>query len=286
MKGRMAVNKKSYVPPFTLNEPFTGGGVAEVVESRNPGFSLGDVVVGMLPWQTMTLLDGARVAGLTKLTLKFPASYALGVLGMPGMTAYYGLTDICAPKEGETVFVSGAAGAVGMLVGQIAKIKGCRVVGIAGSDDKLKVMKDVGFDFGINYKTEKNMADAIRAACPKGIDCYFDNVGGSISDNVLAQMNIGGRVALCGAISQYAGEEQTGPRWNALVVGKGLKIQGFIVSREYGKRFPEGIQQMATYLSEGKLKVHESILDGFENMPKAFLDMMAGGNTGKQVVKV
>ena len=206
---------------------------------------------------------------------------------MPGMTAYFGFLDICQPKPGETVLVSGAAGAVGSLVGQIAKIKGCRAVGIAGTDDKIEWMtKDLGFDAAFNYKSTTDYGAKLKELCPNGIDCYFDNVGGAITDAVFPQMNVYGRMSICGQISQYnLDKPEPGPRILSLVLVKQLKVEGFIVFR-WQNRYGEGIQQMAQWLREGKLKHREEIVNGFDNTVRAFIGMLKGDNTGKMLVKV
>jgi len=205
---------------------------------------------------------------------------------MPGMTAYLGFLDICEPKAGETLVVSGAAGAVGYLVGQIGKIKGCRVIGIAGSDEKIKILENSGFDVGINYKTTKDMTAAIKNAAPNGVDMYFENVGGEISSAVYNNINRFGRVALCGNISNYnATELPIGPNHDWIFITRSIKLQGFIVSQWINK-FPEGIKQMMQWLKEGKIKYEETVRNGLENTPKALLEMFAGENIGKMVVKV
>jgi NADPH:quinone reductase len=206
---------------------------------------------------------------------------------MPGMTAYFGFLDLCQPKEGETAVVSGAAGAVGSLVGQIAKIKGCRAVGIAGTDDKIDyLVNELGFDAAFNYKTTQNYGAKLRELCPNGIDCYFDNVGGAITDAVLFNLNTFARISICGQISQYNLEKpEMGPRLILqILLVRQARAEGFIVSR-FANRFEEGMKQMAEWLKAGKLKYEETIEQGFENMPRAFLSMLQGKNTGKQLVK-
>jgi prostaglandin reductase 1 len=214
-----------------------------------------------------------------------PISLGLGSLGMPGNTAYFGFLEICEPKAGETVVVTGAAGAVGSLVGQIAKIKGCKVVGFAGSDEKCKWLEDeLGFDKAINYKSG-DMAKALKEAAPEGVDCYFDNVGGELSATILQQMNVFGRISVCGAISGYNGQEVMVPAPQKFFVWQQLKMEGFIVSR-WSDRWMEGITEMGKWIEGNKIKYHETITLGFENMPKAFMEMLRGKNTGKAVVKV
>ncbi|MCS1350851.1 NADP-dependent oxidoreductase [Mechercharimyces sp. CAU 1602] len=283
MRGRMR-DAKSYIEPFAVNEPLNGGIVARVIQSKHPEYKEGDIVSGMMPWQDYSLTDGSNVLGKLDPELA-PISTALGILGMPGLTAYFGLLDIGNPKEGETVVVSGAAGAVGSVVGQIAKIKGCRVVGIAGSDEKNAYLKELGFDHVINYKTE-NVAAALKESCPDGVDVYFDNVGGEISDAVFALINKFARLIICGQISMYnATKPDIGVRPQVGLIQKSALMKGFVVS-DYQDRSLEGITQLATWLREGKLTYRESIVDGLENAPSAFLGLFKGENIGKQLVKV
>jgi NADPH:quinone reductase len=284
MRGRIT-GVRTYADPVNIGDVMQGGTVGKVVESKASGFAAGDFVTGMWGWQEFAAVDAKT---LMKLDPKLaPVSTALGVLGMPGMTAYFGFLDICKPQPGETVLVSGAAGAVGSLVGQIAKIKGCHVVGIAGTDDKVEWMtKELGFDAAFNYKSTSDYGAKLKELCPKGIDCYFDNVGGAITDAVLQQMNVYGRVSICGQISQYNLEKpEFGPRILGLLLVKQLKVEGFIVFR-WMNRYPEGIAQMAQWLGEGKLKHREEVVNGFENTVKAFIGMLKGDNTGKMLVKV
>jgi NADPH:quinone reductase len=284
MRGRMS-DAKSYVAPYNLNEPIMGGVVAEVMESRHDRYKVGAVVLGNLPWQTYSISDGK---GLSLLDPDLaPLSYHLGILGMPGMTAYCGLLHIGEPKEGETVVVSGAAGAVGTVVGQIAKLKGCRVIGIAGSDEKTEYLKNtLGFDEGINYKTTDNMREALAAACPDGVDVYFDNVGGEISDAVYTLLNKFARIAVCGQIALYnATSIPTGPRVEPILLKKSALMKGFIVS-DYAARFPEAATELVSWLKAGKLQYEEHIVEGFDQLPQAFFGLFKGENTGKQLVKV
>lgn len=283
LRGRMREGR-SYVPPFEIGEVIRSGLVCEVVESREPGFAAGDIVTGMLGWR---LYNVAKPGELRKVDAKIaPVTTALGVLGITGLTAYFGLLDIGQPKEGETVVVSGAAGAVGMTVCQIAKIKGCRVVGIAGSDDKNKYLQDeLGVDAVINYKTEK-VAEALKAACPDRIDVYFDNVGGEISDAVMPLLNQRARIVLCGQISLYnLGKPDVGPRPQPYLLVNSALMKGFIITG-YAARFAEGVTQLAQWLLAGKLKYVETIVEGFENTPQAFIGLFSGDNHGKQIVKV
>eukprot|EP01116_Phalansterium_solitarium_P013173 TRINITY_DN3027_c0_g1_i1.p1 TRINITY_DN3027_c0_g1~~TRINITY_DN3027_c0_g1_i1.p1 ORF type:complete len:391 (+),score=92.40 TRINITY_DN3027_c0_g1_i1:874-2046(+) len=286
MRGRMreSAPKGYYITLFKKDEVLTGGGVGRVVQSNNSNFAVGDLVSGFFPWQEQFVSDGS---GLQKLPsgINVPASYYIGVLGLPGMTAYFGFLDICNPQPNETVVVSSAAGAVGLVVGQIAKIKGCRVVGIAGSDDKLAYLKSVGFDEVINYKTD-DVAKALAEKCPKGVDCYFDNVGGAVADAVISQMNARGRVSCCGSISAYSGGPDVGPRQYANIVVRSLKVQGFIVTRDYGHRYPEGIKQMTEWVTSGQVKSEETVVNGIDNMGQALVELFEGKNTGKMVVKI
>ena len=283
MRGRIT-GVKSYADPVMVGDLMVGGAVGEVVESKNPKFAVGEFAVGYWGWQEFCVSDGQ---GLQKLDPGMaPVSTALGVLGMPGMTAYFGFLELCQPKSGETVVVSGAAGAVGSYVGQIAKIQGCRVVGIAGGDDKVEYLtKELGFDAAFNYKTTTNYIAKLKELCPNGIDCYFDNVGGSISDAVFPLLNLYGRVSICGQISQYNLEKpEPGPRLLAYILVKQVRVEGFIVMR-FAPRFREGVVQMAQWVQQGKVKYREDVMNGFENMPKAFIALLNGKNTGKMLVK-
>lgn len=284
MRGRMS-DAKSYVAPYQVGEAIVGGVVAKVVESRSDSLKVGDYVLGMLPWQEEMVVPAS---GLQKVDEKIaPLSYYLGILGMPGLTAYFGLLDICKPQKGETVVVSGAAGAVGMVVGQIAKIQGCRVVGIAGDNAKVDyLLNQLNFDAVINYKTTVNLDAELAAACPSGVDVYFDNVGGEISDAVIAQINKGARISICGQISLYNETTQpVGPRIQPTLLKRSALMQGFIVSN-YSSRFPEGIKQLAQWLGEGKLNYQETIIKGFEKLPEAFIGLFEGKNTGKALVEI
>ena len=284
MRGRMD-DTESYVPPFELNKPIEGGIVARVVESKHGDYQKGDYVSGRLKWKEFQTSDGEDLMKVDEDAA--PLSAYLGVLGMTGLTAYMGLSQIGKPEEGETLVVSGAAGAVGSVVGQIGKIKGCRVVGIAGSDEKVEMLQSkFGFDAGINYKTTDNIATAVAEECPDGVDVYFDNVAGEISDGVHQNMNRFGRIINCGAIAHYnATSMPTGPRVEPMLIQKSIKMQGFIVGN-YQDKFPEGVKQLAQWLNEGKLEYTETTVEGFENIPQAFLDLFEGKNKGKMIVKV
>jgi len=284
MRGRMSA-AKSYIAPFTVNEPIIGGGVARVAESLAPGFKVGDFVMGMIPWQEEMVIDAS---GLQVVDGQIaPLSYYLGILGMPGLTAYFGLLDIGKPKRGETVVVSGAAGAVGIVVGQLAKIQGCRVVGIAGDDAKVNyLLNELHFDSVINYKTNTNLDKAVALACPSGVDVYFDNVGGEISDAVIAQINKGARIIVCGQISLYnATSQPVGPRIQPTILKNSALMQGFIISN-YASRFPEGIKTLSHWVGSGQLKYKNTTYHGFDKLPQAFIALFEGKNTGKLLVEM
>jgi NADPH-dependent curcumin reductase CurA len=284
MRGRMN-DAKSYAAPVEIGGLMVGGVCGEVIESKNPKFAVGDIVQGEFGWQEYATTGGKGVRKIDPSIA--PVSTSLGILGMPGLTAYFGLLDIGQPKAGETVVVSGAAGAVGSIVGQIAKIKGCRAVGIAGTDDKVRwIVDELGFDGAFNYKTTKNYVEKLKELCPKGIDVYFDNVGGAVTDAVIPLLNPRARMAICGQISQYNAEKpETGPRWLWALITKQARAEGFLVF-QFADKFQEGAGQMALWLREGKLKYTEDIVEGFENLPKAFIGMLQGDNTGKRLVKV
>lgn len=284
LRGRMN-DAKSYAVPFQLHQPISSGVIAEVTETNHKEFSKGDFVSGMLQWKEYQKSDGV---GLLKVDpAKAPLSAYLGVLGMTGLTAYLGLTEIGKPVKGETLVVSGAAGAVGSIVGQLGKIAGCRVIGIAGTDEKVELLKSkYGFDEGINYNTTSDINRAVKALCPDGVDIYFDNVGGTISDGVLANINKFARLIICGSISVY--NETTipvGPRVETLLTKNSALMQGFIVGNYAGK-FPEAMQQLTTWLKEGKLTYSETIAEGFDQIPQAFIDLFEGKNTGKMIVQL
>lgn len=265
-----------------------GSSVAEVLESKHPNFKVGDIIVAYGGWVSHGILkDGLeRIAKHDPEVA--PASTALGVLGMPGMTAYFGLLRICQPKEGETVVVSGAAGAVGSLVGQIAKIKGATVIGIAGSDDKCEYIKSLGFDHAINYKTCGSIKSALDAVAPGGVDCYFDNVGGEALDAVLRSIKPNARISICGQISEYDNLDNpsVGPRLFHTLIYTNALIQGFVVSK-WAAEWHVGLKDMAQWIKEGKIKYTETIEEGgIEATPKAFINMLSGGNVGKQLVRL
>jgi NADPH-dependent curcumin reductase CurA len=283
LRGRMR-DRKSYIAPFEVGQVIKSSAVGEVVESTSPKFQPGDVVSGNFGWR---LYDIANADALMKVVPGVSPTTALGVLGPTGLTAYFGLLDIGQPKEGETVFVSGAAGAVGIVVCQIAKLKGCRVVGTAGSDEKCDYLRrELGVDVAINYKTAGNMVDALKEACPKGIDVYFDNVGGEISEAVLPLITKGARLVICGQISIYNSDKAPiGLQPQPYLLVNSATMKGFIVTN-YMNRFGEGMAQLAQWFTSGQLKHAETIVEGFENTPHAFIGLFSGENLGKQIVKI
>lgn len=274
---------KSYVPPFKLDEPMQGGAVGEVVASAAEGFVVGDHVLHHLGWREYAELD---VTYATKVDASLaPLSAYLGVLGMPGLTAYAGLFEVASFKEGDSVFVSGAAGAVGGLVGQFAKIKGAsRVIGSAGSDEKVTLLTEkYGFDAAFNYKNGP-VAEQLKEAAPDGIDVYFDNVGGDHLEAAISSLKVHGRATLCGAIAQYNATAPTpGPSNLALVIGKRLRLQGVLVGDHAGLQ-PQFVQDVAGWLASGQLVADETVVEGVENATSAFLGMLRGENTGKMIV--
>jgi NADPH:quinone reductase len=283
MRGRMS-NVKSYAPSFDVDKPVRGGVVAKVMESRSKFLAEGDTVVGILPWATYCV---EKAENLRKVdTVSYPPGYHLGILGMPGLTAYFGITDIGKPKKDETIVISCAAGAVGIVAGQIAKLLGAYVVGIAGSDEKCDLLLDqFGFDKTINYKTSKVLRKDIAAACPNGVDVYFDNVGGEITDAVIANLNNHSRFVLCGQISQYNNTRiSTGPAILPVFLTRSVKLQGFIV-RNYSDQFEDAMNQLTKWVKEGKLKYRETIIHGFDKLPETFIALFSGKNQGKMLVK-
>ena len=282
MRGRIS-GVKSYAKGVDPGDLMVGGTVGEVLESKHPGFKPGELVQGYDGWQTHGV---SKPAGVRKLDpAQAPISTALGVLGMPGMTAYVGLLDIGQPKPGETVVVSAASGAVGAVVGQIAKLKGCRVVGIAGGKDKCEyVEKELGFDACVDYKAGQ-LDRTLPAACPKGIDVYFENVGGGVLDAVLTLINPFARIPLCGLVSQYnATDVPAGPNWRVLLTNRVL-VKGFIVS-DHLDRMPAFLQDVGQWLRAGTIKYREDIVNGLEQAPAAFIGLLQGKNFGKLIVKV
>ena len=284
MRGRMH-DRKSYMPPFQLGKPLDGGCIGRVIESKNGPFQVGDYVVGMLGWREYFVSDGQ---GLFKVEPGIaPIQAYLGTLGMPGLTAYAGLLSIGKPEEGETVFVSAAAGAVGSVACQIAKLKGCRVVGSAGSDDKVSwLLDEAGIDAAFNYRKVADVTTEVGKKFPKGIDVYFENVGGVHLEAALEHMNDYGRIVMCGMISMYnATEPVPGPTNLAYVIGKKLTMQGFIVIDHFDK-MQQFYKDMAKWISEKRIKWKETVVDGLENAPGAFTGLFKGENFGKMIVRI
>ncbi len=284
MRPRMT-ELRSYTPPFELDKPLTGGAVGEVVESRNPRYAAGDMVIGMLNWASHTRHDGK---GLRKIDpAAAPLSAHLGVLGMPSFTAWYGITKICQPKAGETVFVSAATGAVGQVAGQLARLAGARVVGCAGGEEKCAwAVREAGYDACFNHKAEADVGAVLDKLCPQGIDADFENVGGRIFHAVFERLNNFGRVAFCGAISEY--QDRTpiaGPPKMFTIVQRRLAIQGFIIS-DHVALMGDFVREVGGYLKDGKLKTRETVVDGLSRAPEAFMGLLRGDNFGKLVVKV
>ena len=280
MRGRMS-DAKSYVKGIELGEVMVGQTVGEVIESRHASLKPGDKVLTQLGWQLygcakeLTKVDDSRA----------PLSYYLGVIGMPGMTAYFGLKELGQPKPGETVVVSAASGAVGSVVGQLAKLWGCRAIGIAGGREKCDYVKnELGFDACLDYKAGA-LRDQLKEACPKGVDVYFDNVGGEILDTLLARMNLFGRIVVCGTISDYNATDPYRVRnWRAILVNR-LRVQGMIVF-DWKERYGEALKALGGYFAEGKLKTRESVVKGLENAPRGLIDLLQGRNFGKQLVRL
>ena len=288
MRGRMN-DAKSYALPQPLGQTMGGGTVGEVVESRNPRFAVGDKVVGMGGWQQYSVVDATQPGALRKVdTTHVPLSAYLGAVGMPGVTAWYGLVKIIEPKAGQTMVVSAATGAVGSAFAALSKARGCRTVGIAGGPDKCKyAVEELGFDACIDYKVHADAASlskALKDACPNGIDGYFENVGGMVLDAVLPRMNAFGRIALCGMIAGYDGAPLP-LTYPALILTNRLKVQGFIVS-EHMEVWPEALTELGTLVATGKLRARETIAQGIEAAPEAFLGLLKGKNFGKQLVKL
>jgi NADPH-dependent curcumin reductase CurA len=284
MRGRMN-DAKSYIAPFAVGAPIASGAIGKVVAvGADSRLQVGDLVSGLWDWQEVVLVDEK---GLRPVLPNAPLPAQLGIFGMPGMTAYVGLIDIGQPKPGETVFVSGAAGAVGSVVGQLAKLLGCRVVGSAGSDDKVQYLTgELGFDAAYNYKTCGSQKETLRALCPKGIDVYFDNVGGSTLEAALHLCNVHARIPVCGMISGYNDEAATpGPSNLIILVQRRVKMQGFLVG-DHGARAKQFAADMARWVGEGKLKHRETIVDGIEHAPDAFIGLLQGKNLGKMLVRV
>jgi NADPH-dependent curcumin reductase CurA len=280
-RGRMS-EARSYAKPVQLGEVMTAQAAGDVVESQDSRFAPGDRVVGQLGWQEYAI---ARGSALRHVPEGIPLQWALHVLGTNGLTAYFGLFDVARPKPGETVAVSAAAGGVGQVVGQLAKIAGCRAVGIAGGPDKVRLLTETfAYDAAIDYKNE-DVAAALKDACPDGVDVYFDNVGGEVSNAVLRRLNVGARIAVCGQISQYNLERLEPTFSPGLLIVYRARMEGFLVS-DYAHRFGEAVPRLARWLAEGRIHHTEDVVEGIERTPEAFLRMLRGENRGKQLVKV
>ncbi len=281
-RGRMS-EARSYAKPVQVGEVMTAQSLGEVVESGDSRFSEGDLVVGQLGWQEYAVARGGTLRRVPEVL--DPPTLALHVVGATGLTAYFGLLDVGQPRPGDTVVVSGAAGAVGQVVGQIAKLAGCRAVGIAGGPDKRADLLDLyGYDVAIDYKNE-DLRAALKAACPGGVDVYFDNCGGEISAAVHSRLNVGARIAICGQISQYNAERPEPTFQPGLLIVFRARMQGFLVS-DYAPRFDEAAVRLATWVAEGKIRWREHVTEGLENTPRAFIGMLNGENRGKALVKV
>jgi hypothetical protein len=282
MRGRMS-DAKSYVKGVDIGEVMVGQTVGEVVESKHPGFRAGDKVLTQLGWQLAGVAKGEALNKVKEGAA--PLSYFLGVLGMPGLTAYFGMKEIGQPRPGETVVVSAASGAVGSVVGQLAKIWGCRAVGIAGGKQKCDyVVSELGFDACVDYKAG-NLYRDLKEACPNGVDVNFENVGGEVFDTTLRLMNLRSRVVVCGLIAEYNATQPYGYRNMRSVLVNRIRVQGMIVF-DWQKRYPEGIEELSGYLAQGRLKYRESVVQGIENAPRGLIELMKGGNFGKQLVKL
>lgn len=284
MRGRMR-DAKSYTAPYALNEVIAGGGVGEVIESRYPGISSGDWVVGTFGWQDYNVLEGRTVRVVDPLVA--PVTTALGVLGMPGLTAYFGLTRVAGVRSGETVVVSGAAGAVGMTAVQVAKRLGARVVGIAGSDEKIAfLLRELGADEAINYRTADDLSWALAEACPSGVNVYFDNVGGPVTFAVFDHLAVKSRVAVCGQISRY-NEDQPGTMPDIMwsLIARRIRLEGFLVG-DFARESEAALAELTDWYQAGSLKSRDTIVEGLENLPRAFIGLFRGENLGKQLVKV
>jgi hypothetical protein len=287
MRGRMN-DFKSYAEPQPLNTTMIGGTVGVVEASRHPQFQVGDPVVGMGGWQRFSVVDAAQPGLLRKVDPRLPLSAYLGAVGMPGVTAWYGLTQIMQPQEGQTITVSAASGAVGGAVGQLAKVRGCRVVGIAGGPDKCAYVRDeLGFDECIDYKAHpdlKSLSTALKAACPKGIDAHFENVGGLMLDAVMLRANAFSRVAVCGMIAGYNGEPLPMANPSLILVNR-MRVEGFIVS-EHMQLWPQALKELGGLVAEGRLKYRETVAEGLDHAPEAFIGLLKGRNFGKQLVRI
>ena len=287
MRGRMS-DAPSYAPPVAIDEVMVGATVCQIEDSRNPDFERGEWVLGYSGWQLYAVSDGSGLTRLGKNPEK--PSFALGIMGMPGFTAYMGLLDIGKPKPGDTLVVAAATGPVGATVGQIGKLNGCRVVGVAGGAEKCSYAKEaLGFDECLDHK-DPDFADTLKQACPEGIDIYFENVGGKVFDGVLPLLNVGARIPVCGLVSRYnATRLPDGPDRLSVLMGtilvKRIKVQGFIIFDDYGHRYDEFAQNMKEMLGTGKIRYREQVVEGLENAPQPFMGMLEGKNFGKVIIK-
>lgn len=286
MRGRMRDFHGSYIPPYVLNQPIQGFGVAKVIDSDNPDFKAGDVVSGITGWEEYTLIDKPMQLRKIQLDKDIPLSYHVGLLGMPGFTAYAGFFEVCAPKKGEYVFVSAASGAVGQLVGQLAKLHGCYVVGSAGSNEKVDLLKNkLGFDDAFNYKEETDLTAALKRYFPEGIDIYFENVGGAMLDAVLMNMRVHGRIAVCGMVSQNGFYDPQGIHNLYMMVPKRITMRAFLQS-DFLDKLPEFLEHVVCIYKEGKIVYIEDVNEGLESAPAALVGLFSGKNVGKQVVRI
>ncbi|XP_071487606.1 prostaglandin reductase 1-like [Diadema antillarum] len=285
----LTVDPYMRILPIKVGDLMIGEQVAKVVKSKDPKVPIGSIVQADAGWTSGSVVKGSDVTIVADYPdPKWPKSLALGTLGMPGKTAYLAFLGICKPKpgKGETVVVSGAAGAVGAVVGQIAKIMGCKVIGFAGSQEKLNYLKDLGYDITLNYKTIKDLDKAIKEAAPNGVDCYFDNVGGELSSVVMNNMNVKGRICVCGSISSYnLADQPKVPSFQLIAVLKQLTIQGFFIY-DHKDEYQDALGALINWLNEGKIKYREHVTQGFENTPKAFMGLFKGSNLGKAIIKV
>ena len=284
LRGRMD-DRKSYTPPIELGNVMEGFVVGRIVKSNHPDFKAGEIVLGNIGWQEYCAISYKE---LTKVNSDLGSiSTALGILGMPGLTAYFGLFHIGQPQSGQTIVISGATGTVGSTVGQLAKIKGCQVIGITSSDEKIKYLtENLGFDAAVNHKAINDCSSTLQSLCPEGIDIYFDNVGGSITDTVIPLLNVKARVAVCGQSSQYNLEnKEMGPRWLRQLIIKRVKVEGFLVW-DFIEHHSDALKELSGWLKEGKLLYDEHLTEGIENTPRAFIELLAGDHQGKQLVRL
>jgi NADPH-dependent curcumin reductase CurA len=284
LRGRMD-DRKSYTPPIELGNVMEGFAVGRIVKSNHPDFKAGEIVLGNIGWQEYGAIPYKE---LSKINPDLGSiSTALGILGMPGLTAYFGLFHVGQPQSGKTIVISGATGTVGSTVGQLAKIKGCQVIGITSSDEKIKYLtENLGFDGAVNHKAINDLSSTLQNLCPEGIDIYFDNVGGSITDTVIPLLNVKARVAVCGQSSQYNLEnKEMGPRWLRQLIIKRVKVEGFLVW-DFIEHHADALEQLSSWLKEGKLRYDEHLTEGIENTPRAFIELLAGDHQGKQLVRL